>query len=200
MLYQSTHFEPIGGVSFKFLTLKLCLFFVSHHQGQKSRRPTKFIYKRTLSVDPARQVYHQARPIIPAKGGFLISQDTGNNLAIFVTILKTIGKRSFNVDVRRCPLTYFQRAKEFRRSNHLIHYSGPRKGLPASNALLGQWISWQIRPAIVLAYENSWIPVPVKWKAHLTRALVMSWAKKAGPYRNNYTDHRSHDPILRSDS
>lgn len=81
------------------------------------------------------------------------------------------------IDVRRCLLTYLQRVKEFRRSNHLlILFSGPRKGLQASKSSVSRWI----RQAITIAYESSGIPVPAKLKAHSTRALATSWAEKAG--------------------
>lgn len=85
-------------------------------------------------------------------------------------------KKCHCLDVRRCLLAYLQRLKEFLGDLIIFLISGPRKGLQASKSSVSRWI----RQGITIAYKSLGIPAPEKLKAHSTRTLATSWAKKAG--------------------
>ncbi len=72
---------------------------------------------------------------------------------------------------------YVHRAALWRRADQLlVCYSPPKKGLPASNRTLSQWIV----DAITVAYESSDLPSPLGVKAHTTRSMAASKVFLAG--------------------
>lgn len=80
------------------------------------------------------------------------------------------------LDIRRCLLIYLDRVKEFRKSSHLFSFFTQKKDQQASKAVIVRWI----RHTITIAYEKSCRTAPPNLKAHSTRSLATSWAKRAG--------------------
>lgn len=170
-------FEPAQEISVKFLTLKLAFLLAITTARRVSDLQALSVKEPFLLILEDRVVLRQD-PLYLPKVASKFNRSQEITLPSFCDNPKNEKERKFNLlDVRKCLLTYLDRVKDYRKSNHLlVLFSGPRKGGQASKSTVARWI----RQTITLAYEQTGSPVPGNLKAHSTRSLAASWAERAG--------------------
>ncbi|XP_073411192.1 uncharacterized protein [Dendrobates tinctorius] len=174
--FTQAPFEPISSASVKSLSLKTAMLVAL----VSARRVSDL---HALSVDPPFLLTTRDSLILKTDPSYLPKRATKFHrsqeicLPSFYENPSTQDEEKYHtLDVKRAVLAYLDRTSPWRQSRSLfVSFQGSRKGSAVTSGTISRWI----RDAITMAYLTEGEDPPLGIKAHSTRAISSSWAKRA---------------------
>ncbi|KAI2668352.1 Transposon Ty3-G Gag-Pol polyprotein [Labeo rohita] len=171
-------FEPIEGISDKFLSLKTVLLIALSSLKRVGDLQALSVAPSFLDFAPG-----LSKAFLYPRSGYLPKVPSSTPQPV---VLQAFCPPPFRDSDQQklncmCPVraldTYVHKSASWRKTDQLfVCFGPPKRGLPASKQSLSRWIV----DAICLAYEASDLPPPLGVRAHSTRSMAASKAFLAG--------------------